>query len=34
MVEIMLGFFALEGNRLLWGKCIAAMYDGEYCILR
>ena len=34
MVEIMLGFFALEGNPLLWGKCIAAMDDGEYCILR
>jgi len=34
MVEIMLGFFALEGNPLLWGKCITAMYEGEYCILR
>ena len=34
MVEIMLGFFALEGNPLLWGKCIVAMIDGEYCILR
>jgi hypothetical protein len=30
----MLGFFALEGNPLLWGKCIAAMDDGEYCVLR
>jgi len=34
MVEIMLGFFALEGNPLLWGKCITTMDDGEYCILR
>jgi hypothetical protein len=30
----MLGFFAQEGNPLLRGKCIAAMVDGEYCILR
>jgi hypothetical protein len=30
----MLGCFSLEGNPLLCGKCIAAMDDGEYCILR
>ena len=30
MLEVMLGFFSLEGNPLLWGKCIAAMYEGEY----
>ena len=34
MVEIMLGFFFLEGNPLLWGKCIATMHYGEYCIMR
>jgi hypothetical protein len=34
MVEIMLGFFSLEGNPILLGKCIATMYVGEYCILR
>ena len=34
MVEIMLGFFSLEGNPLLRGKCITAMDGGEYCILR
>ena len=34
MLDIMLGFFALEGNPLLWGKFIVAMYKGEYCILR
>ena len=32
MVEFMLGFFAPDGNPLLWEKCIAAMYH-EYCIL-
>ena len=30
----MLGVFSLEGNHLLWGKCIVAMHYGEYCILR
>jgi hypothetical protein len=30
----MLGFFSLEGNPLLRGKCIVAMHDGEYYILR
>jgi hypothetical protein len=34
MVDIILGFFSLEGNPLLWGKCILAMVDGEYFILR
>jgi len=29
----MLGFFSLEGYLLLWGKCIATMYNWEYCIL-
>ena len=33
MAEIMLGFFSLEGNRILWGKCIATMDHCEYCIL-
>jgi hypothetical protein len=33
-IEVMLGFFALEGNPLLRGKCIAAMYHCEYCIMR
>jgi len=30
----MLGFLSLEGNPLLWGKCIAAKEESEYCILR
>jgi hypothetical protein len=34
MVEVMLGFFSLEGNPLLQGKCITTMYHSEYCILR
>jgi hypothetical protein len=34
MVEIMLGFFSLEGNPLLWGKCIAARHYAKYYILR
>jgi hypothetical protein len=29
----MLGFFSLEGNPLLIGKCILAIYHCEYCIL-
>jgi hypothetical protein len=33
-IEIMLGFFSLEGNPLLYGKYIVAMVDDEYCILR
>jgi hypothetical protein len=34
MVEFMLGFFSLEGNPLLLGKCIVAMHHCEYCIMR
>jgi hypothetical protein len=34
IVEIMLGFFFLEGNTLLRGNCIANVYVSEYCILR
>jgi hypothetical protein len=34
MVEVMLGFFSLEGNPLLFGKCIEAMYHCEYYIMR
>jgi hypothetical protein len=30
IVEVVLGFFSLEGNPLLGGKCIAAMYDFKY----
>jgi hypothetical protein len=34
MVEVMLGFFSLEGNPLLRGNCIATVHFCEYCILR
>jgi hypothetical protein len=34
MVEFMLGFFSLERNPLLRGKCIMDMDHREYCILR
>jgi hypothetical protein len=33
MIEVMLGFFSLEGNPILRGKCIVSMNHCEYCIL-
>jgi hypothetical protein len=33
-VKFMLGFVSLEGNPILWGKCIEAMYHFQYCIMR
>jgi hypothetical protein len=34
MIKVMLRFFAIEINPLLWGNCITAVYVCEYCILR
>jgi hypothetical protein len=33
-VEVMLGFFSLEGNPLLLFNYIVVLYECDYCILR